>query len=98
MPCTDGGPSRPDPKVEAMLCAIVSSMDPDDLDEVLDDVNWREAGVTRAEFQVWWEQHQAEDASRRERESAAAEVEQTRRRALAKLTPAERAAIAARPF
>lgn len=45
------------------------------------------------ELQDWWAAHQADDRARRGEERAAAEREQIRLKALAKLTVAEREAL-----
>jgi hypothetical protein len=105
MPCTDGGvhypPSREevlDEKAPAMLCAIMSAISngeniPITLDRVLRHVNWKEAGVTRAEFDEWWKLHQRRDAARRAREAADAKAAALRKKAASKLTKAEREAL-----
>jgi hypothetical protein len=98
MPCTDGGvpypPSREellDKKVpSAMLCALLSVGLPSGM---LEQIDWDEAGITRAEFTEWWQRHRAQDVVRRAAEQRTREREELRRLAEAKLTPEELAAI-----
>lgn len=82
MPCDDYGPSghMTITKFEAMLCAFVTKLAVTDrLDKVVESIDWNEAGVTRREFESWWQAHLTKDTARRRREAA-----------LAKLTPDER--------
>lgn len=48
----------------------------------LDLINYEEAGITRRDLEKWWKEHKALDARHRE--------EEARKKALAKLTAAER--------
>lgn len=97
MPCTDGGvpypPTREEiiaAKMPAVLCGLVSKLG---VDAVVDAVDWVEAGVTPAEFVEWWTVHERNDRMRRQREARQREQEALRAQALAKLSPAERAAL-----
>lgn len=100
MPCGDGGVPYPptreeilEAKTPRMLCAVLSTLDPGVLDACLGHVNWKEAGVTRAELEEWWALHRKRDAQRRKREKAEADQKELRGKALAKLTPAEAKAL-----
>ncbi len=78
MPCTDGGPTAEEEaskyynnlvKVEAMLCAVLSRIeDRQILNEFLDTIDWREAGISKVELLAWWKNHKAQDKRRRELE------------------------------
>jgi hypothetical protein len=83
--------------VEAMLCAICSALETkpelkgrDRLQPLLDQIDWAEAGVPRAEFMRWWTHHKIIDMKRRKREADKQRENQARVRVLAKLTPEER--------
>lgn len=94
MPCytPDYGPTDAEileRKIPAVLCAILRAHGP----SVLDGVDWKEAGVSHAEFSKWWKCHEQEDAERRRREAEYQTVRTKRADALAKLTPEERAII-----
>ena len=97
MPCNDGGPSPREVEYEntnALLCAIVRVLEKyDNLDHALNQVDWAEAGVTKATFHAWWERHKRLDAERRQREAETARLTALRRSAEAKLTPEEREAM-----
>jgi hypothetical protein len=105
MPCRDGGPSeaeeaaqsgRDNSALTAMLCGLVRALEDEHgskLERTLDAVNWKAAGVTRAYFEAWWEQHKARDAARKSREEAARKRSRVAAGGLAKLTPEERAAL-----
>ena len=77
MPCTDGGVPFPPSREEVlndkvpvpMLCALLSLIEEEGtLEGRLADVDWKEAGITKAEFREWWETHKRRDAERRQRE------------------------------
>lgn len=112
MPCYDAGPSYPPrPKtyhgltadqLEAALCAVFSTIETVDFEglkvaDVLNNADWKEAGVTRAAVAKWWKDHKAADKARRESEERKrAEADRQamlKASALGKLTPAERAAL-----
>lgn len=72
---------------EAALCAILSHLrDIDELDDVLDNVDWDEAAAcANGEWvKSWFEKHTQGDTARREA---------TKQAALAKLSPTERRAL-----
>jgi hypothetical protein len=101
MPCNDGGVPYPPTHEERLdarvpipaLCAILRTMGVKQYLQLLDTVNWQEAGITRDEFVEWWKLHQKRDRARQRREHRA-EVERNRQRqALAKLNPDEVAAL-----
>jgi len=56
---------------------------------VLDQINYKEAGITRAQLSKWWENHKKLDAQHREQER----IKQLKNAALAKLTAEERKAL-----
>ncbi len=90
---TDSEARRKVEKLEAMLCALIRMTG---LEEALEKADWKEAGVGGQELKSWWHEHQRKDVDRRNRERLAAEAEQRRKEALAKLTPEERAALGIR--
>ncbi len=96
MPCTDGGPTYPVPfdDVEAMLCAVMTSLEAGrNTTHVLNDVNWKEAGVTKDQLLSWWKRHKDQDRKRRVAEAEEQARKAARKLALAKLTPYERKAL-----
>lgn len=91
-------------RVEAILCAVCSCLQElvDSTQDssvgifdtvILQGINWKEAGVSKARAQLWWEQHQAKDRERRERERLEAERRAKIQRARDKLTPEELALL-----
>lgn len=99
MPCTDGGvpypPSRDDfldRRTSAMLCALFNVNEATML-LLVEGVNEREAGVTKAEIREWWKLHQAKDIARREREAAERKRMELRKAAFKKLTREELEAL-----
>jgi hypothetical protein len=98
MPCGDGGvpypPTREEElaaKTPQMLCGIAKVLrDKMILNHTLDKVDWKEAGVMRAEFDEWWLLHSRADTDRRMNELKAKREDEARKKALAKLTKAER--------
>ena len=104
MPCNDGGDVRvrveyrDNPKVSAMLCAVLSSTAKLNLLEiVLKNADWKESGVSSTSTLAWWEQHQVTDNRRREREARQKDEERRQKLLLEsakkKLSPAELIAI-----
>ena len=78
---------------EAVLCGIltaaengISVLGPTGL---LDNVDWKEAGVKRKTVETWWKNHKAEDEERRAREAAERRKAELRKVALGKLTAEE---------
>lgn len=67
MPCYEG--PRPEEllerKMPAVLCALATALGGQH--PIWDAIDWKEAGVTPAEFEQWWENHQKQDAQRRSR-------------------------------
>lgn len=89
MPCTDPVAdaeytreySRKCQFYEAALCAVMSALEQYLLregvrvDMVLDDwVDWKEAGLDKKHFTVWWKAHQKKDQARRKAEAVAKEA------------------------
>jgi hypothetical protein len=91
-------------ELEAMLCGLMSSLvylegygcsaapvaaaRKGVYDAVHDNFDETECGVTWQQLENWWTEHKAEDARRKAAEQVILAVQ--RRKALAKLTPAER--------
>ena len=101
MPCRSDGWDMPEtPKrngldidqFEASLCAVftvLEAMNDAGLDQLLDKVDWKEAGVKRGHVEAWWKRHKREDEDRRKREAAEKRKAELRKIALGKLTPEE---------
>ena len=93
MPCNSDGYGNDEALLKGVLCGILSTFDADQLETALTGVNWKEAGVTRAQFDAWWENHQVQDAQRRRWEQEEVRKKRLRASALKKLSRAEREAI-----
>lgn len=96
-PCV-GGPSydqQMEPKrLRAALCGILAVLEGRDaIYEVLDNVDWEEAGVTQDWVFGWWAEHQEADRRRRKREALVEHDNELRTSAIAKLTPEELRAL-----
>lgn len=105
MPCRDDYPD-PDPRelvntmVNAALCAVLtqleqqhSSNDQNGLEYVLNNINYKEAGIKRKDLERWWNEHKRQDQARREREAYEAEQQRLKTSGLSKLTTEERRAL-----
>ena len=96
MPCHDIGPEcfptlQQFDQRTAMLCGLVRAIEKiSTLETILNVVDWREAGVTHDDFDLWWAEHQREDAARRTAEHRAKLVAAQRTAALAKLSAEEK--------
>lgn len=71
MPCRDDG--YPDSECvknfNAVLCGVFTLAEKDGtLEKLLNSLNWREIGHTRAEVEAWWNRHKEEDSKRRQQE------------------------------
>lgn len=104
MPCRDVWPtdeidssSRQAKWFEAVVCGIFTQMESQPieglLDDILDNLDYEEMGVTRGEIEGWWKAHKKADIERRKREEAARLKEERRAAALSKLTKEEREAL-----
>ncbi len=105
MPCRDWDDSRvvyqevDNPKLSAALCGILGVMEADpalkgkDYMFLLDRIDWREQGITKAWLLKWWENHKEEDKARRKREAEKKAQKALKEKTLAKLTPQERKAL-----
>lgn len=71
-------------KFEAALCATMKVLEAEGLIHLPD---WQEAGVSRREIEAWWLTHKKQDRLRK------LQKQETRKAALAKLTPKEREAL-----
>ena len=97
MPCNDGyGPGSTTVYVEsgnqtARLCGVFTVLENrGELASVLNQVDWKEVGVSKASTIAWWERHKEEDRQRRQREAAETARKKARRAVLSKLSPAEK--------
>jgi len=70
MPCYDGMDTRVDKeylgdlqRAEAVLCAILSASD--DPIKLINSIDEKESGVTKAWISAWWERHQRKDVDKR---------------------------------
>lgn len=76
MPCGDGGVPYPLTREEELnarvpmraLCAMLSAMAVSEYLNMLERIDWKEAGVQRSEFVEWWKLHQDRDLERKRRE------------------------------
>jgi len=105
MPCrTDEDPSDHLYKqfafLEAALCASLRALDAQPIPKgargrpgALEQLDYVEADITKHELFNWREAHEAKDYARRKREKEQREKEELRQAGLAKLSPAERAAL-----
>lgn len=92
-PCDDGGRDEPSAadEVYPVLCGIMSVLEAEQsLKRVLDKVDWREAGVTRAFAERWWKNHKEDDEERRREEEEERREAIDRKAALKKLTKRDR--------
>jgi len=85
-------------KLEASLCALLTAVEEKwRLNDFLDEVDFKESGLTRQWLTGWWTSHKEADRIRKVREEAARQEElrrqELRNGALAKLTDAERAEL-----
>ena len=87
MPCRDDGPSRADEETsriredlrgrDAMLCGVMAVLEQRGIaNEVIEQINYGEAGISVRDLRHWWERHKAEDEARRAREAAARQAEE----------------------
>lgn len=88
MPCYDPRDSeyeaaqrRETAWLKAALCAIMTQLEKNEpssnsLEQFYNDINWKEAGVSRKWLAKWWAEHMRQDAERREHEAKVAEKAQ----------------------
>lgn len=57
-------------ELEAMLCGLCSAIEKHGALRFVDQVDWKEAGVTQKKFYSWWKAHKEEDRKRRLKETA----------------------------
>jgi hypothetical protein len=60
------------------------------LPNVVAKINWKEAGITRKQFEAWWERHKKRDAKRKAAEDARRAETEDANKALSKLSKRER--------
>lgn len=96
MPCFVGRENTETVYVEsgkqtARLCAIFKVLQKNKLlTEILNQVDWKEAGVTKQSTLEWWARHQKEDLRRRQIEREEFLRKQRRNKILSKLTDEEK--------
>lgn len=75
MPCFDNSfESRPDPHrllqmqhAEAILCGLLTAIEQNtSVEAALKQVDWEQAGVSIDSARLWWADHKAKDASKKE--------------------------------
>lgn len=105
MPCRDPGPpmettpSRSQKRAkffEAAMCGVFTFLEGNEvpiLEDVLENLDYEEMGVTRQEIETWWIKHKRKDEERRQREEAARRKQELRDNALSKLSDDEREAL-----
>ena len=95
MPCEGGSESaeclEDRRNVPRLLCGIFSVLDVLGIrNALLDQVDWKEAGIDRGWAERWWTEHKLQDDARRLAEEKRRADERARKRILAKLTVKER--------
>ena len=75
--------------LSAALCAVMTYLEHAH-PRAYDDIDYREAGITKEELRDWWAKHKVDDAKRKCRELAQKNKAARRQAAIDKLTPAER--------
>ena len=79
---------------EAALCAISRVLeDAGHLGKTLDMIDWKEAGITKRQFRIWWAEHKQADEDRRAAATDAQVLEDKKTAANNKLTAEERALL-----
>lgn len=85
--------------LEASLCSILRILESSKvcdgpiLQKILEEVDWKEAGITERQLYNWWNQHKKKDKERHIREQVQARRNAIKKTALAKLTDEERRAL-----
>lgn len=82
--------------IEAILCGILTLLEQNAtarFNFVLNNLDYKEIGVSRQWLEKWWTIHKRHDAERRAREAADAERKKLRAKGLKKLSPKERKAL-----
>ncbi len=100
MPCYDGGPREPTisqerldefRRIEAMLCAMFKTAEKLGwLPTLMENIDWKAAGIKRYQMEEWWVYHKAADELRRQQEAEEAERLRKIKSAKSKLTNEER--------
>lgn len=88
MPCSDGGPTREETERELRDHQTMTRLACDRCRELE-----KRSGKVPAWASEWWEAHKLEDRQRFEQEERARDGSRIRERAVAKLTPEERAEL-----
>ena len=78
-------------KTRAALCAVLTVLElKGSLDDALNSIDFKEAGVKRVWLEDWWEEHKKEDEIRRANEERSRITQEKVKSAISKLTPEER--------
>ena len=85
----------------AMLCSIFkAAMKHGGVEALLSNLDYEECGITKSDFQIWWNKHQAEDNARLMKEANARDViqdardkAQAKRNLIKKLTTEEQSLL-----
>lgn len=100
MPCSDGGyatrPGPTEPDYEAMLCGVLTFLEAQPvpvIDDVLENLDYDEIGVSKHKFKSWWNRHKQLDKERREREAEQLRMDKIRRETLAGMTDEQKRAL-----
>lgn len=96
MPCDDGrGYERviyqESGTQTARLCAVFTVLERQGiLKQILEQADWKEAGVSLKGTLEWWARHKEEDRRRREREVEQARIKRRRAEALSRISEADK--------
>jgi hypothetical protein len=101
MPCRDYYDDHPAPDLHGAelavvgpaLCAILRALAKEKgllMEGLLNQVDWRQAGVTKKEVLDWWKKHEEQDRIYQEEKARRAAEKKAKKAALEKLTPEER--------
>lgn len=76
---------------DAMLCGVLSALEHlNSFDQVVENIDWHEAGISKKALLSWWKRHKEEDARRKLQEAKAKAKEEKVQKALSKLSKDER--------
>ena len=96
MPCIDGREGTGLVYVESgsqtsRLCGIFTVLERNGiLNKILEQVDWKEVGVSRVSTERWWKRHKEDDVARRKRENQQKLLKQKKQEALNRISPEDR--------
>ena len=103
MPCRDYYDDHPEAPykeelsvVAPALCAVFRALAKEKgllMEGLLNQIDWKEAGVSKKQVLDWWKNHEEQDRLNLERKEREAAAKKLKKDALAKLTPEERKAL-----